>query len=141
MNIIKNYYRDELLNLIQKTNGKPIMLSGILQYHPNRLKWVTFTDIKPYREDIQTNVICQHLNFKLAEVEKWAIISSSNHGKKFYLIGFPAHYRSTGGIRGCLEFYRKGKFPPVFISEDLDKYKDRLKNIVYELIDCDEQKI
>ena len=135
MNVEKNYYRDCLLNLINRTDGKPIMLSGTLQYKPNNFEWITFTDIKPYREGKQTEILCQHLNLKRAEVEKWAIPKSIHNGMEFYLIGFPAQYRSIGGLRGCIKLYRQGKFPPVFISDDLTKYKDKLKNIVYELID------
>ena len=132
-NIEKDYYRDNLLKIINKTNGKPIMVTGRLMYNRNHLKWCTFSEIKPYREGIDTDVLCNHLNLKLADVEKWTTISPYYHNRKFFIIGYPAHYKSIGGIRGCLRLYCLKGMPAVFLEDEFEKYKDRLKPHLYEL--------
>lgn len=136
-NLEKNYYRDSLLNIIDKTNGKPIMVTGRLMYNRNHLKWCTFSEIKPYREGIDTNILCSHLNLKLAEVEKWTPILPMDHNRKFFIIGYPSRYKSIGGIRGCLRLYCLKGMPAVFIEDEFEKYKERLKPYLYELPDCE----
>ena len=131
--IEKDYYRDNLLGIINKTNGKPIMVTGRLMYNRNHLKWCTFTEIKPYREGVDSDILCNHLNLKLADVEKWTPISRYYHNKLFYIIGYPSRYKSVGGIRGCLQLHCLKGMPAVFSEEDFDKYKDRLKPHLYEL--------
>lgn len=131
-NLEKNYYRDNLLNIVNKTNGKPIMVTGRLMYNKNHLKWCTFSEIKPYCEGGDTDILCNHLNLKLADVEKWAVISPHYHNKIFYIVGYPARYRSVGGIRGCLKLYCLKGLPAVFVEDDFVKYKDRLTPHLYE---------
>lgn len=131
--IEKDYYRDNLLNIINKTNGKPIMVTGLLKYNKNHLKWCTFSEIKPYREGVESAVLCSHLNLKLADVEKWALISPYYHNKTFFIIGYPARYKAIGGMRGCLQLHCLKGMPAVFVEDDFAKYKDRLKPLLYEL--------
>lgn len=126
----KNFYRRNLLELVNNTENKPILFSGRYKYH-SETKYYTFTNIKPVLAEEKACTICDHINFRYDEIMCYGNFSEKDHNKKFYLIGFPDTYFHFGEIRGTIKLDYNIGIPAIFPASDRNKYltsdiKDKL---------------
>lgn len=129
--VSKNYYRDILIDLIGKTNGKPILFSGKYKHRQNEAL-VTFTCIRPTIQNGKPKTICDHVNFALEDVAQFYPFSEVVHNRKFYIIGYPSSYSFLGELRGCIKLEHDLSIPPVFIVDELKKHlNDNTKDMFY----------
>lgn len=119
----KNYYRDILIDLIGKTNDKPMLFSGKYKHRQNEAL-VTFTCIRPTILSGTPKTICDHVNFAFDDVSQFYAFSEEVHNRKFYIIGYPSSYSYLGELRGCIKLENNLCVPPIFIVDDLKKYVD-----------------
>ena len=128
--VSKNYYRDILIDLIGKTNGKPVLFSGKFKYCPNE-SYITFTCIRPTLLNGKPKTICNHVNFPLEDVARFHSFSEEVHNRKFYFVGYPSSYSYYGELRGCVKLEFNLGIPAIFIVDELKKHvtddiKDKL---------------
>ena len=120
--ISRNFFRDNLLSLIGKTNKRPIIVTGIYRHNIQYYKWYSFVDIKPYLgNDINTYRLCNHINVMLTKTD--IILDEEDDGKKFYLVGFPVSYNHYGVRRGSLKLLRSRRFPEIFSQDELGQFE------------------
>lgn len=113
----KNYYRCNIIDLINNTGRKTIIVSGKYKHCKNQ-KWATFTCIRPYVKYKKTYTICDHLNVERQIVEKWYHLSEKYQNRKFYLIGNPEVYNHYGEYRGCLQLEMNLHVKPIIFTEE-----------------------
>lgn len=122
----KDYFRDQLLKLIDKTDNKPIVIKAWFQW-TGYLKQYCFRDPTPWIGDKEVaHRLCQHLNVRIRDVN--CILEERDDRRWFFLVGFPDSYRHFGMRKGCLRLVNWNGLPQIFSEEEYDRYKDRLKN-------------
>lgn len=120
--IIRNFFRDNLLSLIGKTNERPILVTGIYRHNIQYYKWYSFVDIRPYLgKDINTYRLCNHLNVMLTKTD--VVLDEKDDGKRFFITGFPSSYSYYGTKRGSLKLLRGRRVPEIFGEEELDQFE------------------
>jgi len=119
--ISRNFFRDNLLDLIGKTNERPIIVTGLYRHNAQYYKWYSFVDIKPYLgENINTYKLCNHINIMLSKTD--AVLSEKDDGKRFFIVGYPSSYNYYGIRRGSLKLLRGRKIPEIFCEEELKQF-------------------
>jgi len=63
----KNYFRNELIELIELLNGKPVTVTAKYKY-TNSPEWATFTTVRLYSPGEKKKTIYNHINIKKADV-------------------------------------------------------------------------
>lgn len=119
--ISRNFFRDNLLRLIGKTNDRPIIVTGVYRHNAQYYKWYSFVDIKPYLgENINTYPLCNHLNVMLTKTD--AVLSEKDNNKRFFIVGYPSSYNYYGVKRGSLRLIRGKKIPEIFCEEEWEQF-------------------
>lgn len=119
-NISRDYFRDALLKLKGKTNNRPIVVSGIYN-HNGFCKQYSFVDIRPFLgKGINTRILCQHLNVR--QNDTVAVLGPEDHGKRFFIVGFPSSYKYYGSQRGYLKLEDRVSLPDIFSEDELEKF-------------------
>lgn len=120
--ISRNFFRDNLLSLIGKTNERPIIVTGIYRHNIQYYKWYSFSDIKPYLgKNVETYNLCNHINVMLTKTD--AVLDEKDDGKKFFIVGFPVSYNHYGVRRGSLKLIRGRQLPEIFCQEELPVFE------------------
>lgn len=120
--ISRNFFRDNLLSLIGKTNERPIIVTGIYRHNVQYYKWYSFSDIKPYLgKNVETYNLCNHINVMLTKTD--AVLGKEDDGKKFFIVGFPVSYNHYGVRRGSLKLLKGRKVPEIFCQEELPVFE------------------
>jgi len=101
MKVEKNYYRMELMALIQETENQPIVVTGKYK-HTDNPKWITFTTIRCYVPKERTKTVCNHINIDRNSVSRYLTLTEDKHNRKFYICGRISTYDHYGDIRACL---------------------------------------
>ena len=108
----RNYIRNTILGL--KKLGKPFILSGNY-FASENLDYVTYRNIRPYvPEGAKTNQICDHINVRPADVEKYIAIRPDITCRRDYLVCRAMEYRGKDGqVRGGIVLTEELGIPPV----------------------------
>lgn len=108
----RNYIRNTILGL--KRLGKPFILSGNY-FASENLRYVTYRNIRPYvPEGAKTNQICDHLNVRPEDVEKYIAIRPDITCRRDYLVCRAVEYYGQGSqIRGGIVLTEELGIPPV----------------------------
>ncbi|MDA9872620.1 hypothetical protein N9C25_00185 [Saprospiraceae bacterium] len=114
MNVGKNYFREELINL---DSQKPIIISGKYKYNSNS-KWLTFTTVRPYIPKSKTYTLCNHINIKKEDVKNTHNLTEEYHNKKFYIIAYPSFYNHYNDIRGTITLANNLHIEPILFNSD-----------------------
>jgi len=130
--IDKNFIRVQLLDLIDSTDSKPILVTGKFK-HTNDAVWYTFTTIRPYLENCKTYTICDHINIKRTDVDNWRRMYATEHNRKFYLVGVPFIYSHYGIERGGFKLSENLGCSPVVMTDDFHKLKKQMLSKVFSL--------
>ena len=139
----KNYFRNYLLELCEKTNGAPVLLRVKYKYKSdcnNNSNWEYFTTVRPYIPHYKTKTICHHINVWHNTVLKYFKIN-----RTFYLLGYPDYYIKDGVKRGCIRLAEDLKIRPVIFNDE--KYLiDRAYLLSYKfsliwIRDCENDKL
>ena len=121
LNLKRDFFRDNLLKLVGKTNNRPIIVTGRYR-HNGYHKQYSFVDIRPFLgKGINTYRLCQHLNVKQQDTD--VIFSEKDNDKLFFLIGFPSSYNYYGSKRGSLKLVCKRGLPDIFCEEELELFE------------------
>lgn len=91
---LKNYMR---VKLCEPRNEPVILIGTFKKVWP---KHVTFTTIRPYIKGIQTITICNHVNIKRTDLEKYIDLNSLVVNKKYYIIGYCRQYSDSNERMG-----------------------------------------
>lgn len=121
--VSKDFFRDNLIKLIGKTDKKPIVLCG--RYNHNEFfKHYSFRNVRPWLgTGVETYQICNHLNVMIENTN--CCLSAEDHGKLFFLIGFPDTYKYRGMKRGYLRLVNWKKLPQMFSEDELGKFGEK----------------
>ena len=119
--VSKNYYRDLLKELVNQTNGKPMLFSGRYKYCEN-VAYLTFTCVRPVLLTGKSKTICNHVNIPTNKIIDGYHLTEKEHNRKFYFIGYPHTYNYRGEKRGCIKLEYKLGVPALFIVDELKKY-------------------
>lgn len=133
---LNKYVRNRLMDLIGKTDDKPIVLFGRYKYYNGSSDWETLINVRPYINEYRTHVICGHLNIKRDEALKYMTLNEEYDRKKFFMIGYPYTYNHYGIERGCLKLARPesiGGYSPVLHPNDFIKNEDEIMKYVFPM--------
>jgi len=99
--VSKNYYRDQLLLLLEENRLQPIVFKGRYK-HTDNPRWATFDWIRRYENGKKTKTICNHINLEREAVHRYVYLTKYEHNRSFYFWGRVSpyvHYSVTrGGI-------------------------------------------
>lgn len=122
LNLKRDFFRDNILKLVGKTNNRPIIVTGRYR-HNGYQKQYSFVDIRPYLgKGINTYKLCQHLNVRQQDTD--VVFSEQDHNKTFFLVGFPSSYTYYGSKRGSLKLVCRRGLPDIFCEEELDIFEE-----------------
>lgn len=114
----KNYFRNNLTLLIERSNGKPIIVDAKYKYTEND-KWATFTCVRPYVPNVKTCTLCDHINIDRYKLMLWYNLDKDYHNRKFYIIGYPFIYSHYGIERGGIKLAEDFDIKPIIFNEEL----------------------
>lgn len=130
--ISRNFFRDNLLSLVGKTNERPIIVTGIYRHNIQYYKWYSFVDVKPYLgEGIETYRLCNHINVMLTKTD--AVFEEEDDGKRFFIVGFPVSYSYYGVRRGSLKLIKGKRLPEIFCQEELPAFEKLISKECFPL--------
>lgn len=116
----KHYFRDNLIELIDNTEGKPIIVRGRYK-HREKEHFYTFITVRPIIPGYRTTTICGHINIPIDEADDYIALDSADERTPFIIIGTPSYY-GNNIKRGCIKLFKKKGIMPIFKAEDLDQY-------------------
>ena len=120
----KNYYRDDLALLFCESL-KPLMFTGRYK-HIEDSNWITLTTIRPYHFGEKSKSICNHINLKKHEVNKYLQLSAENHNRKIYFYADIYNYDYSGDMRSGLKLVPTLNISPIWITFTIE-YENMLQ--------------
>jgi len=121
----KNYLRNIIKELLEKTKGKPMIVKAFYVNNENNI-WATFKLVRPYYKNIKTYTLCNHINIEKSIISKWYDIGNDfNKGNPFYLIVYPYIYNHYGLERGGLKIADDIDFQSIYKKNDFPKKNEK----------------
>jgi hypothetical protein len=121
----KNYYRDDLSHLFCE-DLKQIISTGRYK-HTDSCDWVTLTTIRPYNFGNKKNKsVCNHINLKKCEVDKYLQLDEDVHNRKIYFYATIYNYDYYGDTRSGLRLVQTLNISPIWVTF-IGKYRNMLQ--------------
>lgn len=131
MKIEKNYFRNNIKELITNTNGKPVIITGKYK-HSSTNKWATFTTVRSYIPGVKSYILCNHINILKCDVDKYIKLNEEVNNRKFYIIGYPNIYTHYDIKRGCIFLAKDIGIAPIFLAENIDNINNQILDKCYK---------
>jgi len=123
------FFREKLLSIYKKCNGKPIIITGIYLHSDNK-KWATFVKIKPFIQNtkFKKKILCNHINISRNDINKHFTMSIIDDRQRFVIIANLKFYNYYERYRIGLELFEGNNILPL----RRDRYQLNLGKMIKE---------
>lgn len=128
------YYRNKLKTLKESSSVNAWIFIGRYKHHDNE-KWLLLTTIRLYKQGIKNASICNHINLRKSDVERYIHLSESKHNHKVYFVGEVYQYIHSNEIRWGLKLANLNGISSIwFANIGQEKVLENIKNAQNEIL-------